>query len=79
MADGSIYLVIAGTFFGFIALAFVLLYPVYRFMKRQETLSDDWTPEAISRRQRRQSARPRDGSDDPLRDDGPPGGEPVAP
>ena len=75
MADGSIYLVIAGTFFGFIALAFILLFPVYRFMKRQEHLSDDWTPEAIARRQRGQSAprrAPDDGTDDQ-------GGEPVAP
>lgn len=76
MADGSIYLVIAGTFFGFIALAFVLLFPVYRFMKRQERLADDWTPEAIARRQRGRSAPPPppgDGADDDR------GGEPVAP
>ena len=75
MADGSIYLVIAGAFFGFIALAFVLLFPVYRFMKRQERLADDWTPEAIARRQRSQSAphgRAPDGPDDDQ------GGEPVA-
>ena len=52
MADGSIYFVIAGTFFGFIALAFVLLYPVYRFMRRQERLADDWTPDALARRHR---------------------------
>lgn len=51
--DGQIYLIIAGTFFGFIALAFVLLYPVYRFMRRQETMADDWTPEAVARRTRR--------------------------
>lgn len=52
MTDGSIYLVIAGTFFGFIGLAFVLLFPVYRFMKRQERMADDWTTEAVSRRAR---------------------------
>lgn len=50
--DGQIYLVIAGTFFGFILLAFVLLYPVYRFIRRQEHLADDWTPHAIARRTR---------------------------
>ena len=50
--DGQIYLVIAGTFFGFIALAFVLLYPVYRFMRRQEDMADDWTPDAVARRRR---------------------------
>ncbi|MEM1118227.1 MAG: hypothetical protein AAF845_08140 [Bacteroidota bacterium] len=50
--DAQIYLVIAGTFVGFIALAFVLLFPVYRFLNRQERMADDWTPEAIARRQR---------------------------
>ena len=50
MTDGSIYLVIAGTFFGFIGLAFVLLFPVWRFLRRQERLSDDWTDDAIARR-----------------------------
>ncbi len=50
--DGNIYLVIAGTFVGFVTLAFVLLYPVYRFMRRQERLADDWTPHAVDRRRR---------------------------
>lgn len=50
--DAQIYLVIAGTFVGFVGLAFVLLFPVYRFLNREERLSDDWTPEAIARRQR---------------------------
>ncbi|MEM0962993.1 MAG: hypothetical protein AAGK21_10720 [Bacteroidota bacterium] len=48
--DASIYLVIAATFFGFIGLAWILLYPVYRFMKRQERLADDWTDDAIRQR-----------------------------
>ena len=48
----SIYVVIAVTFFGFIGLAFVLLYPVYRFMRRQERIADDWTPDAVARRTR---------------------------
>ena len=61
--DGQIYLIIVGTFFGFIALAFVLLYPVYRFMRRQEDMADDWTPDAVARRQRRPPAPPPD--DDP--------------
>lgn len=52
-SESSIYVIIAGTFFGFIAVAFVLLYPVYRFMRRQERLADDWTPDALARRQRR--------------------------
>ena len=57
--DGPIYLVIAGTFFGFIALAFILLFPVYRFMQRQERMADDWTPEAVSRREREERRRKR--------------------
>ena len=59
MTDGSIYLVIAGTFFGFIALAFVLLFPVWRFLHRQERMADDWTDEAVRRR-----SRPPAGGDD---------------
>ena len=48
------YLVIAITFFGFIGLAFVLLFPVYRFLTREEEQSETWTPEAIARRQARE-------------------------
>ena len=51
--DVQIYLVIAGTFVGFVTLAFVLLYPVHRFLNRQERIADDWTPDAVARRQRR--------------------------
>lgn len=51
-SDSTIYVIIAGAFFGFIALAFVLLYPVYRFMRRQEEIADDWTVDALTRRQR---------------------------
>ena len=53
----AIYLIIAGTFFGFIGLAFVLLYPVYRFLRRQEHEADEWTPDAIVRRTREMQAR----------------------
>ena len=51
--DGQIYLVIAGTFLGFVALAFLLLFPVYRFLHREEAVSKDWTEDAIAKRQRR--------------------------
>lgn len=51
--DTQIYLVIAGTFIGFIALAFVLLYPIYRFLTREEKAAQTWTPDAIARRQGR--------------------------
>ena len=50
--DLQIYIVVAVTFVGFIALAFVLLYPIYRFLRREERVSDDWTPDAVARRQR---------------------------
>ncbi len=54
--DSQIYLVVAATFIGFVALAFLLLFPVYRFLRRQESMSDDWTAEAIARRQRQAQA-----------------------
>lgn len=31
------------TFFGFCALAYLLLAPVYRFLKREEKAGDEWT------------------------------------
>ena len=52
--DFSFYLIVAVTFFGFIGLAFVLLYPVYRFLTRETKLSEEWTPEALAERRRRQ-------------------------
>ena len=51
-----IYVIIAATFFGFIGLAFVLLFPVYRFLTREEKLSENWTKEAIARKQVRDAA-----------------------
>lgn len=51
--DDQIYLVIAGTFLGFLALAFLLLFPVYRFLTREETEAKEWTDDAVARRQRR--------------------------
>ncbi len=51
--DDQIYLVIAGSFVGFLALAFGLLFPVYRFLTREEAESREWTDDAIARRQRR--------------------------
>ena len=49
----SIYLIIAAAFFGFLALALLLLVPVYRFLTREERASRDWTDDAVARRQRR--------------------------
>ncbi len=48
--DDQIYLVIAATFVGFLALAFGLLYPVYRFLTREERAEKAWTRDAVARR-----------------------------
>lgn len=53
MADINWVLVILATTAGFFLLAFVLLYPVYRFMRREEDVAQDWTKESIARRQQR--------------------------
>jgi hypothetical protein len=53
--DTQIYLVIAGTFVGFLALAFALLFPIYRFLTREEKAGEAWTAGAIARRQARSS------------------------
>ena len=37
---------------GFIALAFILLAPVYLFLKREEKVSERWTPETLASRMR---------------------------
>lgn len=39
---------------GFLLLAVLLLYPVYRFIRREEDASRKWTPEEIARQARRQ-------------------------
>ena len=67
LMDTQIYFVIVGTFVGFVALAFVLLFPVYRFLNREEKAEKAWTPEAIARRQARAASS----------GDGAPGTEPV--
>lgn len=55
--DTQIYLIVAATFIGFVGLAFILLYPVYRFLRREERVADDWTKDAIARRQRGDAAK----------------------
>ncbi len=34
---------------GFLALAFILLFPIYRFLVKQEKISEQWTKENIDR------------------------------
>ena len=52
MDESDFYIAIAVSFVGFFVLAFVLLYPVYRFMKREEKRSEAWTDSAIADRRR---------------------------
>jgi len=42
------YVVIALTFFGFVALAAILLVPVYLFLKREEEVASHWTDETVA-------------------------------
>ena len=48
-----VHWVILGSVVGFLLLAFVLLYPVFRFINREEEASRSWTPNQIARRQQR--------------------------
>lgn len=43
------YVVIALTFFGFLALAAILLVPVYLFLKKEEDVARNWTDETVAR------------------------------
>lgn len=42
--------VILLTLFGFLLVAYLLLAPVYRFLKREEEASRHWTKEALAKR-----------------------------
>ena len=53
VVESDFYIAIAVAFVGFFVLAFVLLFPVYRFMKREEKRSEAWTDSAIADRRRR--------------------------
>lgn len=52
MVESDFYIAIAVSFVGFFVLAFVLLFPVYRFMKREEKRSEAWTDHAIAERRK---------------------------
>ncbi len=53
--------VIVGSIVGFLLLAFVLLYPVHRFLNREEDASRSWTQDEIARRQQRRGDGSADG------------------
>ena len=46
--------IIVGTLVGFCALAWLLLAPIWRFLDREEKVSDQWTKDVLARRRRRQ-------------------------
>lgn len=49
----NVHWVIFGSVVGFLVLAFILLYPVLRFINREEEASREWTPDEIARAARR--------------------------
>lgn len=63
----NVYWVIFGAVVGFLVLAFLLLYPVFRFINREEKASRAWTPDEIARAARRH----RHGGDGGEADDAP--------
>jgi hypothetical protein len=42
------FVVIVVTIIGFSALAAILLVPIYRFLKKEEEVADNWTRETLS-------------------------------
>ena len=54
MFDPDYTWVIIGTTVGFFALAAVLLVPIYKFLKREEKVAEQWTREKLeaSRREK---------------------------
>lgn len=48
--------IIIATLVGFSALALVLLVPIYRFLDREQEVSEEWTPEQLAKRRREQQA-----------------------
>ena len=47
MFDPDYTWVIIGTTVGFFALAAVLLVPIYKFLKREEKVAEQWTRERL--------------------------------
>ena len=62
MEEYNFTAIIIATTVGFFSLAFVLLFPVYRFLRREERAATSWTPDAIAKRQRRQPQVSGDGA-----------------
>ena len=54
------YLIIALTFIGFVALAAILLVPVYLFLRREEEIASHWTDETIAHARSERESEERD-------------------
>lgn len=48
--------IVLATLVGFSALALILLVPIYRFLDREQEVSEQWTPEELAKRRRAQRA-----------------------
>lgn len=68
----NVYWVIFGSVVGFLVLAFALLYPVLRFINREEEASRAWTPDEIARAARRHSHGGDGGAGEAPPDEAPP-------
>ena len=73
MEGPAIYWIIAATFFGFATLAFILLFPIYRFLKREEEQSEAWTQSALAERRRRALEHAEHAAGDGAESEPPPG------
>lgn len=78
--DSYYVIVIVVTLVGFCALAYILLAPIWRFLDREEQVSEQWTKEALARRRREQATHGGDGA---ASEDGTPpevetGGDPAS-
>lgn len=61
--------VIVATLVGFAALAAALLVPISRFLDREQEVAEEWTPEAVAERMRKQKHEATNGTEVPDRDE----------
>lgn len=57
--------IIVATLVGFATLAAALLVPIYRFLDREEEVAEEWTPEALAERMRKQQHGATNGTEAP--------------
>lgn len=61
--------IIVATLVGFAALAAALLVPIYRFLDREQEVAEEWTPEAVAERMRKQQHGATNGTEVPDQDE----------